>query len=133
MQLTLEQILIIGFAVTILAQLVKLAVAANFGWATNRVVITWVCAGLSLVLAVLFAKPALPVFPILVGLDAMAMILALLGYVSAWLAILITLVGFAKIIYDLLLEKLFEVLGWGKAKQTSLVQINQIIKTEAPF
>jgi hypothetical protein len=121
MTLTVEQMVVIGLVVSFLAQAVKLA-AAWWGWKPSRVVITWVSAGISLVLAVIFAGPAFPAWPVLLPTgDPVDLVIVVLQWVGQVLVVLTALVGFAKVVYDLVLMKVFEKLGMGESKQMAMV------------
>jgi len=112
MNITVEQGLLIGLLATVIVQGLKLGVV-YFGWQINR---QWLTGGLyvvSLVPAYFWLAPVFPAPPVS-GADPSAF----MGLVLAWLGQLLTIsgavFGFATMIYNLLLAKVFEALGWTK-------------------
>lgn len=100
--LTDTQILIIGLLASVLGQVIKL-VFAYFQYELSKVSITVVVSIVSMILAWIFNPLVLPEYT---G--------DLLTYTMGVITMLSTLVGFAMVIYNLLLEKLFEKLSLSK-------------------
>jgi hypothetical protein len=104
MELNLYQIFLVGLVASALVQGLRL-IGANFNVRFSKAVIGWISAGVSLVLAVYFLLDQLPA---LVG-DPMELITALVTYVGV-------IVGMATLIYNIVFDKLFDVLGVTVAK-----------------
>ncbi len=105
MDLSLEQLYLIGLFAGLLAQGIKL-VSARFGYTPSKLVTSVIVVVVALLLAFFFMKPALP------DPSAPDFIPQLANLVTA-------LVGAAMVIYNVLLAKLFELLGWTTAKVAS--------------
>lgn len=100
MDLTPDQLVIIGLLASGLGALLKLL--ANWkGYSPSKAVLTTAVGVISVVLAVLFDVPQLPVYT------------DLLQYVGEWLALLSAYVGAATLIYNYLIDKLVD---YAKAK-----------------
>ena len=115
MELTGEQVILIGVVASIVVQMVKLA-AGWFGISLHRKGITFVLFGISLILAVLFVRPAVPAWPVL-SADPGAAALLIAAYLTDWIALLSAIVGFAVVIYNILLQKVFDALGLAVVKE----------------
>lgn len=119
-----EQVIFLGIVAAVVFQLIKLYQARK-GVVIDRTVLTVILFVISIPLAYIWARPALPAFPpwpapvedpsLYAGL-----IVAFLGEVIVFLgkliAVLAAIIGFATSIYNILLEKVFEKLGWTKAR-----------------
>ena len=101
MELSAEQLLLLGLVASVLSQLAKLLLA-KFGYSTSRLVITIIVVVVSVALGYVWLKPELPTYT-----DPMQFALALLVAATA-------VFGFATLIYNVLLFKIFEVLKWTK-------------------
>jgi hypothetical protein len=100
MDLTPDQLVIIGLLASGLGALLKLL--ANWqGYKPTKAVLTTVVGVLSVVLAVVFNIPQLPVYT------------DLLPYIGEWLSLLSAYVGAATLIYNYLIDKLVD---YAKAK-----------------
>lgn len=100
MELTPEQVVIIGLVASVLVILLRLAAEKlGWDWIKGKFAITIVLSVVSLVLAVIFAPPTLP--PI--GEDFWAFLSSLTAILSAY-------VGFATLIYNLLLSQVMQAL-----------------------
>jgi hypothetical protein len=97
MELDASQVILIGFVATVVAQIIKI-VAAKLGKQPGRVAITLTAFGLSLVLAVIWARPSIPAWG-----DPMQFLNELIMMAGSVL-------GFATIIYNVLLDKLLGLL-----------------------
>jgi hypothetical protein len=120
MELKPEHILVIGVLATVLAQIVKL-LAARGGTKLGK---TPISAGVFIVavaLAAWWMWPALPAVPASSG-DPAAYALAILGFVGQLIAAASGVFGFATLIYNLLLQRVFEALGMGGETITALVR-----------
>jgi len=95
MELTAQQIMLIGFIASLLSVGVKLF-SAKFGIELSKAWMTAIVAVISIVLAVLFNLPALPVYT-----DPMQ-------YAAEWIALASGYVGFATIIYNILIDKVLD-------------------------
>lgn len=104
MELTAEIIMIVGFVASILSAGIKL-LSAKFGVELTKFWMTVIVAAVSIVLAVLFNLPALPVY----GDDPML-------YVTSWLTLISGYVGFATLIYNLILDKVLDKLKLTSAR-----------------
>ena len=118
MNLTPEQTIIIGFIAPILVQAIKLI----FAWLHKPIDRKWITVFLfavSLLITYLFARPALPAWPVYVedpGIYAgmiVQFLMTSVGLISA-------IVGFAVIIYNLLLQKVFDALDVGANRVAKL-------------
>ena len=98
MELTVVQIAIIGLVAVVLIQVIKL-LAAKLGVVLNKFWVSVVAMIFSIALAVVWQLPKLPVVT-----DPLEFLLELLQVVGG-------VVGFATLIYNLLLEKLLDGLG----------------------
>lgn len=92
MQLSPDQVLLVGLIASVLTQVLKFA-ANKFGWKPSRIIVNVVLFAIAVVLAYFWSAPSLP--PIS---DPAALAKALL---EAALAV----VGMASLIYNILLEK----------------------------
>src|SRR3989304_10489771 len=101
MELSAEQLLLLGLVASVLSQLAKLLLA-KFGYDTSRLVITIIVVVVSVALGYVWLKPELPTYT-----DPMQFAVALLVAATA-------VFGFATLIYNVLLSKVFEVLTWTK-------------------
>lgn len=120
-ELSATLVTVIGIVVSLLAQGIKLA-GAKWGWKPSRVAITWISGGLALVLALIFGGAAFPAWPVLLATGApLDLVIVVLQWVGQVLVVLVAVVGFAKIIYDLVLMKLFEYLGLGESQQMAMI------------
>jgi hypothetical protein len=132
-ELSATLVTVIGIVVSLLAQGIKLA-GAKWGWKPNRVAITWISGGLALVLALMFGGAAFPAWPVLLPTGApLDLVIVVLQWVGQVLVVLVAVVGFAKIIYDLVLMKLFEYLGLGESQQLKLIVSAQATRAEPPL
>lgn len=112
MELTAVQIIVIGLVASFVAQGVKI-LAARTGKPIGR---KWVTVALMIVaifLSFIWARPALPTWPAPVE-DPMAYATLILAFFGQLLAVASAIIGFAVLIYNLLLERVFEKLGAGK-------------------
>ena len=98
MELTVVQIAIIGLVAVVLIQVIKL-LAAKLGVVLSKFWVSVVAMVFSIALAVVWQLPKLPVVS-----DPLEFLLELLQVVGG-------VVGFATLIYNLLLEKLLDGLG----------------------
>ena len=98
MELTVVQIAIIGLVAVVLIQIIKL-LAAKLGVVLSKFWVSVVAMVFSIALAVVWQLPKLPVVT-----DPLEFLLELLQVVGG-------VVGFATLIYNLLLEKLLDGLG----------------------
>lgn len=103
MELSALQLLLIGAIASALAQGAKLLLA-DFGYNTTRLVITIVTVVVSVALGWFWLKPELPPMT-----DPMQFANALLVAASA-------VFGLATLIYNVLLTRIFEFLGWVKTR-----------------
>jgi hypothetical protein len=125
MELSATLVSVIGIVVSLLAQGIKL-VGARWGWKPSRVSITWISGGLALVLALIFGGAVFPAWPVLLATGApLDLVIVVLQWVGQVLVVLVAVVGFAKIIYDLVLMKLFEYLGLGESQQMEILHSAQ--------
>ena len=117
-ELTALQLMIIGAIAAVIAQLVKLW-AAKSGKAVPQLILSLVIFGVSLVLAYLWARPAIPAWPAPVA-DPMAYALLIIGWIGQLIVLAGTLLGFAKVVYDSLLKTVFEKINLGGTKISEL-------------
>jgi hypothetical protein len=112
---TETQILYIGIVAVIVTQALKYLFATQWGKKIDR---KWVTVGLfviALILAYLWAAPLLPAWPALMD-DPGLYAIEIIGWIGKLVLVASTVIGFAKLIYDLLLAKVFDALGWGSQK-----------------
>ena len=110
MELSPEQVLLVGLIAGFLVQGIKLA-SARWGEVIHRRVITVILFVIGLVLAYVFMPASLPTLPVL-GEDPAAYAGLILAFASELISVAAGIVGFAIVIYNLLLQKVFERLGW---------------------
>lgn len=104
MELTIEQLLIVGFVGSIVAQGIKL-VTAYFGYELSRF---WISA----IVMVLSFCGAWIWFPVPLPTEVADPML----FVQAWLGVILTIFGSAVLVYNILLEKVFEKLSLTKER-----------------
>lgn len=104
MELDLYQIFLVGLVASALLQVLKL-IAANFNVTFSKAVIGWISVGVSLLMAVYFLLPELPD---LVG-DPMGLVTAIVAFLSM-------VAGMATLIYNIVFDKLLDVVGLSVAK-----------------
>lgn len=98
MELTPEQLILISVVATVLTAALKLL--ANWqGYKPSKAVLTSVLSVLSIVLAVLFDVPELPVYD------------NLLQYLGDWISTISPYIGVATLVYNYLLDKLVDYVG----------------------
>ena len=108
------KILVIGLIATVLGQILKL-LFAKIGKPIDRKVVTVILLIISLVLAWFWMNPAFPTFPVMTPeMDAMAYAVLVITFLGELLALASGLTGFAVVIYNLLLQKVFEQLKIGE-------------------
>jgi uncharacterized membrane protein YdcZ (DUF606 family) len=95
MEMSPEQIIIVGLIASLLSVVVKL-VSAKLGKQLSKFWMTIVVGVISLILAVVFNLPQLPEY-----IDP-------LSYLASWLALLSGYVGAATIVYNLLIDKILD-------------------------
>lgn len=110
MELTPENVLFVGLIATLLAQCVKLVFAKIIKKPINRKAVTIIAYVPALIMAVYWAAPTMPVFPVLTD-DPAVFVSVLLRYIGDLLVVATAVVGFAMVIYNLLLEKIYALLG----------------------
>ena len=117
MSITPEQVILIGLFAAFVAQAVKLA-AVYFEWTIDRKGLTIALFAVSVALAYVWASPSLPAFP---AMDADPAVFggAVVGWIGNIISVASVILGFATLIYNLLLAKVFEAVGWTKEKVTS--------------
>jgi hypothetical protein len=117
MSITPEQVILIGLLAAFVAQAVKLA-ATYFSWQIDRKGLTIGLFAVAVALAYIWAAPALPAFP---AMDSDPAVFggAVVGWIGNIVSVASVIVGFATIIYNLLLVKVFDMLGWTKEKVIS--------------
>jgi hypothetical protein len=114
MQITPEQVIVIGFIAAGLGQLLKLGIAF-LGVKIDRKWLTIALFAISLAIAYFWAAPIVPAWP---PMDADPAVFggAIVGWVGSVIAVASVIIGFATLIYNLLLQKVFEALGWTSEK-----------------
>lgn len=116
--LTDIQVMVIGVIVMVAAQGIKLLFAA-LKKPLDRKWITWGLLVLALVLAYFWKTPALPTLPTFTG-DPGQIVLSVLTFVSGLVTVAASLVGFGMVIYNIAVEKVFNILGIGKDALTKM-------------
>jgi len=111
MQLTFEQVTLLGVGASVTVSVVKLLYAQLGSSFLGRKTLTLLLFAVSLVLAYFWASPSLPVFPPILE-DPVLMTSAVLAFLGQGLSVVGAICGFAFLIYNLLLEKVLEGLGW---------------------
>lgn len=106
--------LLVGALIPVVVQIMKLA-AAWFGMVWKEKTVMLICAGIGLIAAVLWMRPAFPPLPPMVE-DPMVYVGSLITFGSGCLAVISSLFGLATLVYIFVLRKIFEGLGMGKAK-----------------
>lgn len=128
--MTPEQIGAISLLAAVFAQVIKLV----FAWIGKPIDRKWVTAVLlvvGLAMAYIWAKPALPQWPTLIG-DPFVDLFAILGFVASLILAATAIVGAAQPIYNLLLQYVFEKIGLGGSKISELTQIADLHKAIPP-
>jgi hypothetical protein len=118
MELKPEQIILLGLLAPAVIQGIKL-LAAWIKKPIDRKFITVFLFIVSLFLAYIWARPALPVWPVAVEDPAIYAGLVL-QFIGTLIGIASAIAGFAVIIYNLLLQKVFDALSIGKDRVDSL-------------
>jgi hypothetical protein len=116
--ITAGMTLVIGFLATIISQAVKLY-AAKAGKPLDRKIVTVFMLAMAVILAYIWAKPLLPELPVWSS-DPGQVAIQLVQYLEEFCVVLSGVVGFAVILYNLLGEKVFDLLGIGKEKIKAL-------------
>jgi hypothetical protein len=113
-QITPEQVIIIGFIAAGLGQLLKVGTAL-LGVKLDRKWLTVALFVISVAIAYLWAAPILPAFPVQ---DANPAVFggAIVGWIGSVVSVASVIIGFATLIYNLILQKVFEMLGWTSEK-----------------
>lgn len=99
-ELTGAQLLIVGFIATLIVQGLRLAIAKWGQTIINKRVVSIICFVISTALAYIFLKPAIPTTH-----EPIELAVQLLSLAAG-------VMGFATLIYNLLLEKILSSLGW---------------------
>lgn len=123
MSLSADQIMGIGIVASVVVQVVKLLMQ-RFKKPIGRKWITVSLFVVSVFLAFLWARPALPVWPATVD-DPGAYATAIMVYIGQLITVASAIIGFAVAIYNLLFEKVFNALGMGKTTTTQEAQIDE--------
>lgn len=119
--LTATQLAIIGVVATVAVQAIRFTMAQKKGIKLGRRPVTLGLYVIAIVLASIFTKPILPVFPAFPAPVEdpsifASLVILFFGQVVVFLGQLIAvasgIVGFATTIYNLLLQRVFEALGW---------------------
>lgn len=113
MELTPTQVILLGLVAAALAQAYKL-IAAKLGKPVDRKVITAVLFVIAVFFGWLWGKPTLPEFPAFSD-DPGAFAVLVVAWIGALIQAASGIIGVAVGIYNLLLEKFFNVVGVGKA------------------
>lgn len=112
--LTSEQMFLIeilaGILAAVIVQLVKLALAW-FGIKIGREPVSFALFLVAAGLGFWWLKPTLPPFPIF-SADPAAFIPALFGWLGQIVAVGALIVGYATVIYNVLVKKIFDKIGW---------------------
>jgi hypothetical protein len=120
MEITATQVILLGLVATFLAQAIKLI----YAWVKkpiDRKVVTVFLFAVSVILAYIFARPALPTWPVaLPGADPGAYALLIVGFMGQLLAVVSAIMGFAFVVYNLLMEKVFNLLTVGETRLEEL-------------
>jgi len=114
MNITPEQVIIIGFIAAALGQLLKVLVAL-IGVKIDRKWLTIALFAISLAISYLWAAPIVPAWP---AMDADPAVFggAIVGWIGSVISVASVIIGFATLIYNLLLAKVFDSLGWTSDK-----------------
>lgn len=119
MELSSENVIVIGLVAAVLVQGIKLA-AAKLQKPIGRKAITVIIFVIAVVLAFIWFTPVVPAFPV-VGEDPLVFAIAILAWLAQLIALASAVLGVATGIYNLLLEKVFDKLKIGKEKIVSLL------------
>jgi hypothetical protein len=98
------QIILVGFAATILVQIVRF-VAAKFEKPVSKVAIQWIVFAVSLALGLWWGSFELPAFPGFGGPEALE---GVVGFIGAIVTLVGQLLGVAYVVYNVLLKKVFD-------------------------
>ncbi len=110
MELTIAQAAIVGFVAVILTQGIKIF----FNWINkpiDRRVVTIAVYIPAVVMAVYWAQPAMPVFPVLTD-DPAIFVSVFLSYAGELLVVAASVAGFAMTIYNLGMDTVLKKLGY---------------------
>ena len=107
-------VMLLGLIAIVLTQGIKF-IFARLGKPIHRGWITVATYVVSCGVAVLWDIPTFPVLPVMSG-DPSLVVNAVLTYAGEILALVSTIVGFATLIYNVLLEKVFDKLGLTPSK-----------------
>ena len=131
MQLSAEQVILIGFVSTLIVQAVKL-VTAKFKLTLDRKWITVILMVVAVFLAYIWARPELPAWPGPVD-DPMIYFGLVVAFIGKIIVALSAIAGSAKILYNLLFQGVFDKLGIGKALITDLSKKPELGPDGLPF
>ena len=111
--ITPDQVILIGFIAAGIAQAIKLIAAAS-GKTIGRKWVTGILFALSIGIAVLWSSSILPPFPDFATIppDPSIQVGAVIVWLGQIIAVSASVIGFATAIYNLLLQKVFDALGW---------------------
>lgn len=119
--ITAEKTMLIGLVATVLIQVLRFILAQKKGIQLGRKPVTVGLFVVAMILAFLWSVPSLPAFPPFpVAVDdpsafaglLMLFLGQLIVFLGQLLAVAASIVGFATGIYNLLLQRVFEALGW---------------------
>ena len=105
-QLTVEQVAIVGFLATLFAQGIKLFFDKIIQKPINRKAVTIIIYLPAVVMAVYWSAATMPVFPVLTD-DPAIFVSVQLRYIGDLLVMATTIAGFAMVIYNLLMQKVY--------------------------
>lgn len=120
-QLDAGKVMLLGLIASVVAQIIKL-IFAKIGKPISKAIVTVILLIISLVLAWFWFKPILPALPVCAVADAMACTILIMTFLGDILAALSTLVGFAMIVYNILMQTVFEKLGIGETEIARLAK-----------
>jgi hypothetical protein len=113
-EITPEQVIIIGFVAMLLIQGLKLWKATS-GTEFSQITLTWILFGVSLVMAFFWAAPSMPALPVLTG-DPTAVSGAIFSFIGTLVAVASAVAGFATLVYNVLAKAVFDGMGLNSQK-----------------
>lgn len=104
-QPTEAQVILIGIVASAVLYVLRL-IAASTQWSPNKAQVSIALYVISFCMAIWFSGAVLPTFPLFV--DAPTFVSALLNYIGSLLALASPIAGFAYLIYNVLLKRVFD-------------------------
>ena len=106
LELVSGQMVLIGLIATVLTFILNFVFERN-GTHLGRRWITVILFVIAIVLSVIWYTPDLPAFPDFTGCEANVCVDIAMAFLQAWIAVAMVVIAWAKVIYNVLMEKVF--------------------------